>query len=181
MQLVRETMRQEEALEPEFLVERVDGRARVTLDAIDARGRYRNSLRPEVELAVDDEEPRTVELAQVAPGRYAATVPLSDDQSAVLRWSDPQDDEPEMIERRLHPVASAESLPRAPDTGLLRAIAEQTGGRFDPPVGNRTIERRVERPTSLWPPFAVAALLLYLVNMLLRRVRLFDRDRWASA
>jgi hypothetical protein len=63
-----------------------------------------------------------------------------------------------------------------PNTELLRSISNETKGRFQPrpedifdPNGESTA-----LPTPLWPYLAALALLLYLADVLLRRVRLFE-------
>ena len=59
---------------------------------------------------------------------------------------------------------------------LLRSISNETKGRFQPraedilaPNGETT-----SLPTPLWPYLAALALVLYLTDVLLRRVRLFE-------
>jgi hypothetical protein len=64
-----------------------------------------------------------------------------------------------------------------PNTDLLRAISSETNGRFQPsvqdifdPHGEVTAV-----PTALWPYLAAMALVLYIADVFLRRVRLFER------
>ena len=63
-----------------------------------------------------------------------------------------------------------------PNTDLLRAISNQTKGRFQPSVQD-ILDAHGETtafPTPLRPWLAVAALVLYVGDVLLRRVRLFE-------
>ncbi|NIV50340.1 MAG: hypothetical protein GWN53_00355 [Gammaproteobacteria bacterium] len=112
---------------------------------------------------------RELRLHQVAPGTYEATTPVSDRDGLAVRWRDADT----ALERHLMPAPNAESRYRPPDAEALRRIAEATGGTFDPDLtqlldpGDQT----VVRPTALWPALAALALIAYLVNMLLRRVR----------
>ena len=63
-----------------------------------------------------------------------------------------------------------------PNTDLLRAISDETKGQFHPAVqdvfathGETTIS-----PTPLCPYLAVMALVLYIADVFLRRVRMFE-------
>ena len=63
-----------------------------------------------------------------------------------------------------------------PDESLLKAIASATGGAWRPSptalvnaAGDRTTERR-----PMWPPLLVLALVLWFVDVLLRRIRVFE-------
>ena len=62
-----------------------------------------------------------------------------------------------------------------PNTGLLRAISDETKGRFQPAAQDifATNGETATVPMPLWPYLAVTALLLYLADIFLRRVR-FD-------
>ena len=64
---------------------------------------------------------------------------------------------------------------------LLRAIAEASGGRFDPPVAELAGAdgRAVEETLELWPWLLALAVLLNLVELLGRKGRLPWLGRWA--
>ncbi|HJO04536.1 MAG TPA: hypothetical protein QGG47_11235, partial [Acidobacteriota bacterium] len=64
------------------------------------------------------------------------------------------------------------------DDEALRNLAAATGGVHDPALDELfdAGDQTVTRPLRLWPILAVLALLLYLTNMLLRRVRVFRDD-----
>lgn len=170
VQLVREAMRQDAFRLPSFTVVRDQAGARVRLELVDDSGRFRNALRPTITTVVGDDESE-LELAQIAPGRYEAHLPLSLETQASFRWSDRGDD----IERTLVPVVSEERRYRPADDEALRRLATATGGVHDPALGQLfdTGDQTVTRPLQLWPGLAALALLLYLANMLLRRVRVF--------
>ncbi len=172
-QLIRETARVDDFREPEFTVEREDGRARVTLGLLDGSGRFRNAERPVVTIDVGGEE-RELSLHQVAPGTYEASTPLDAAESAAIRWSG--DDE--TLERHLLPAPNAEDRYLPPDVARLQWLAETTEGAYDPSVAQLLDpgDQSVVRPTRLWPFFAVLALVLYLTNMLLRRVRVIRAE-----
>jgi uncharacterized membrane protein len=171
-QMLREVVRTEEFREPRFDVTRESGRARVTLGLLDARGRFRNAEQPTVTVDVGGQA-RELRLHQVAPGTYEATTPVSDRDTLSVRWRDADT----ALERHLMPAPNAESRYRPPDTEALRRIAESTGGAYDPDLAELLDpgDQTVVRPTALWPPLAALALVFYLANMLLRRVRVIRR------
>lgn len=170
-QLLRETMRQTDFLEPDLRLRRAEGRVEVELDLVDERGRFRNALRPAVAVTVGAEESREIELAQVAPGRYRAALAAPADTTVAVRWE--SDDA--TIERRLVPEPARELRFRPADDGVLRRLADRTGGVHAP--DDRTVaaasSRTVVRPLRLAPGLAALALVAYLANMLLRRVRVW--------
>ena len=147
---------------------REDGRALVELGLLDDRGRFRNAERPIVTVDVGGEE-RELSLNQVAPGAYEASTPLAAEDEMSVRWSG--DDA--ALERHLLPAPNAEDRYLPPDIARLQWLSETTGGIFDPSVQQLLdpAGQTVVRPTRLWPILAAIALLLYLLNMLLRRVR----------
>ncbi len=172
-QLIRETSRADDFRRPEFTVRREDGRAFVTLGLLDDRGRFRNAERPVVTIDIGGEE-RELSLHQVAPGTYEASTPLAAEDEMSITW---RGDEA-AIERHLLRDSNAEDRYLPPDTGRLRWLAETTGGVFDPSVQQLLdpAGQTVVRPTRLWPFLAALALMSYLVNMLLRRVRIIRAD-----
>jgi hypothetical protein len=63
-----------------------------------------------------------------------------------------------------------------PNTELLRSISNETKGRFQPRA-DEIFDANGETtalPTHLWPYLAALALALYLTDVLLRRLRLFE-------
>jgi Ca-activated chloride channel family protein len=75
-----------------------------------------------------------------------------------------------------------EYLALAPDIATLTKAAEATGGGVDPapaavfdPAGEV-----IRYHQDLWPRFVAAAILIFLLDLLMRRVRIFDRKRTAK-
>jgi hypothetical protein len=63
-----------------------------------------------------------------------------------------------------------------PNTELLRSIAAETSGGFQP-NGSEIFQTRGETtalPTPLWPYLAVVALLLYISDVVVLRGRIFE-------
>ena len=70
---------------------------------------------------------------------------------------------------------------RPADPRLLSAISLSTGGRYEPDAASLRpgAGDRSTVPTRLWPSLLVLALAAYLVDLLLRRVRIFEKEEFA--
>jgi len=80
------------------------------------------------------------------------------------------------VTRTIVPDPMAEYRFEPADEGLLKAIAATTGGAWRPAPsalvtapGDRTTERR-----PMWPPLLALALALWLLDVLFRRIRVFE-------
>ena len=131
-------------------------------------------------VAAPDESAReeTHPLRQTAPGRYEARFPLDRYGAFVLEAVHTRDGRP-IAESR---AQVANPYPREyatiePDETLLRRAAELTGGDREPTPARLFDPRgeKVRHNEPLWPPLLYAALGLFVLDLLLRRVRLFDR------
>jgi uncharacterized membrane protein len=176
-------------------VTRRDGEGRIAIDAIDRSGLPRDLLSPRVEVvrqelasrepkasgAPDDGSERgsVIDLHQIGPGRYEATVPLSQTEDYVVRLLN------EPAARDLAISASSSLVPaaypeelrvRPPDEALLRAVSAESGGGFKPAAADLFArhDEMATTPVRLWPFFACLALALWLGDILLRRVRVFE-------
>jgi uncharacterized membrane protein len=172
-QVVRETMRRRNDELFDFKVLRKGDSAVVSINALEKDGRFRNELDTEVRVIAPDQKISVVDIPQVGPGAYEATIGLPQDGSYVFRVSG---------EGAAGPTRSIEySYPLEyhfypPDIDKLKSISEATGGVYQPkeadifdPKGETT-----EYPAALWPWLAGLALILYIGDLLLRRVRLFE-------
>lgn len=75
-----------------------------------------------------------------------------------------------------------EYLALAPDVASLARAARATGGDVDVPA-RRLFDaagRSIRYHEDLWPRFLGAAIVVYLLDLLVRRVRLFDRKKLGS-
>ena len=172
-QLVRETMRRQDNNEFDFRVIRDGDEAKITINAVRKDGRFRNKLDSLIRVIGPDQAISDVTVHQVGPGSYEAKFPLlkkgsylfraigedSSGSSRVLSYSYPD-------EYHFYP----------PNTGLLRSISDETKGRFQPraedifdPTGETA-----SLPAPLWPFLTALALVLYISDVLLRRIRLFE-------
>jgi uncharacterized membrane protein len=159
---------------------RADGQneARIAFEAIDPAGGFADVAPPRVEIA-GGERIEEVVLPQRAPGRFEATVPLAEGRDYLVRAVV---DRAESLAPWLPLSAFALAPPadeyrfRPPDVAFLRALSEATGGVFDPSP-ERVVEPGAQSsrvPVAVWPWLVGVALVLYLIDLLLRRVRLFE-------
>ena len=184
-QLVHEHMRQKRRNELEMKTEVYGGTVHAVVDAFDADDRFDNDLTSK--LTVQGPEPggtsRVVPLRQTAPGRYEASFPLDRYGSFVLRAEHSR----QTADGHAAPVAVSyghvsnpyppEYASFEPNVSLLDRAAQATGGSRDPeaiaafdPAGDS-----VTFHEDLWPRFVGGAIFLLVIDLLVRRVRLFDR------
>ncbi len=145
----------------------------MTLEARDPKGDYRDLLRPVVRARSSGGDSADVSLRQTGPGRYEGSVSVG--AADVLSLSAATDD-PGIRERLIIPDPAAEYRLRAADEPLLDLVASTTGGVFRPAAeslaGTAGASRVARR--ALWPLLVALALLLWLGDILLRRVRVFE-------
>ncbi|MCA9619438.1 MAG: VWA domain-containing protein [Myxococcales bacterium] len=185
-QLVREHMRQKNQREIDMRAEIVDGELVASIDAFTLDERFDNQL--ESKLSVIGPEPggekRVFEMRQVAPGRYEARAPMDTYGSFLLRAEHARRGE----DGSLRPVATSSGHVSNPypreyaefktDRATLEQVAKATGGVFDPDdlaVAFDPEGQKITYHEDLWSRFVILAIAIYLLDLLLRRVRIFDR------
>jgi uncharacterized membrane protein len=177
-QLTRETMRRDSGEELDFRVSREGGEAVISLTALTADGHFRDDLAPRVRVSGPDGATTTVELRHSGAGAYRLRVPLA--SGAALRFE--LADSPGLSRlavgrtgsRRLFYAYPDEYRALPPNLELLRTLAEETGGKLAPSIAevfaHNGDHSRVSR--TLWPWLAVLALLLYVLDIAVRRAAL---------
>ena len=156
----------------------------VAIEARDANGQYRNLLSPAVQVrtanAADGASGNSgisrVVTRQVAPGRYEATVMADATQPITIALDGPDASSTGVTTGTVLPDPAAEYRFRAPDEALLRSIAAATGGTWHPTpatLANSEADSRTAR-RPLWPWLIALALVLWFLDLLLRRVRIFE-------
>jgi uncharacterized membrane protein/uncharacterized protein YegL len=173
-QLVREIMRTPDDSGFDVRVARDQDRATIAIDAVEKNGRFRNKLTSELRVVAPDQSVSSVPIHQVGPGSYEAAFPLSQRGSYVFHALG----ENGGVSRALAYAYPDEYHFYPPNTDLLRAISSATKGRFQPRAEDifDTRGETTSIPMPLWPYLAMMALALYLVDVLLRRVRLFEES-----
>jgi Ca-activated chloride channel homolog len=158
----------------------------IAIEARDANGGYRDLLTPAVQVRAGDGAAATVPVRQVAPGRYEASVvvdatkPLTVTTPAAIpaaATSVPAGgDAGAILTRVVLPDPAAEYRFRPTDEDLLKSIASATGGAWMPAasaLANAPSDRRSER-RPVWPWLIGLALALWFLDLVLRRVRVFE-------
>jgi hypothetical protein len=171
-QLIRETMRARDNSEFDLRVIRDGDKAKITINAIQKNGKFRNKLESKVRVVRPDQSVSDVGVRQVGPGSYQAEVPLTQNGPYLFR----------VIGENGGPSKTlAYSYPDEyhfypPNTDLLHAISNETNGAFQPSVQDifDPHGETADFPAPLWPYLAALGLVLYIGDVFLRRVRLFE-------
>jgi hypothetical protein len=184
-QLVREHMKSDRRQELPMRTEVTGGRVRAIVDAFTPDERFDNAL--ESSLTVKGPEPggerREVPMRQTAPGRYEADFELDGYGSFLLRaqhYRQKADGSSTRIAESFGQVSNPYPLEYAafePDAEKLRRASLLAGGALDPapaalfdPMGEKLVTYE-----QAWSRLVLAALVVFLLDLLVRRVRLFDR------
>jgi uncharacterized membrane protein len=172
-QLVRETMRRRDDNEFDFRVVKDGDEAKISINAIQKDGHFRNKLETQVRVVGPEQSVSEVAVHQVGPGAYEAKYPITNKGSYLFRAVGQDSGGASRVIAYSYPD---EYHFYPPNTELLRSISNETQGRFQPRP-EEIVDANGETtalPTPLWPYLAAVALVLYLTDVLLRRVRLFE-------
>jgi hypothetical protein len=186
-QLVREHMRADNRELLPMHATIVDDELRVVVDAVDSEDKFVNDLESILEIhapqARGSHAPTTevheLELRQTAPGRYEGHAPVTGFGSYRLHATHRRQGQTiaESHAQVAHPYPDEYAV-RSDATELLaHASAAAGGSQLDgmsalfSPGGERIRHHR-----ELWRPLVFAAILIFLFDLLLRRVRIFDRN-----
>ncbi len=147
----------------------------LTVEARDEVGKPRNLLRPSVRVRAGEVE-RTLVARQVAPGRYEARLTIDAGATVQAELIDVAIPEGSGLSRSFVPDAGAEYRFGQPDTSLLASIAASTGGSVTPEADalqRGSGDSRASR-IALWPWLVLLAAFAWAVDLLLRRIRIFE-------
>jgi uncharacterized membrane protein len=176
-QVVRDSAQRDSGEGVRWRVAREGRTALIDLTALGVGGSSRNALWPQVRVTPPDGRGLVVAMHQVAPGRYRARVPVGVAGSVAWRFEllpGGGIDAAEVARagrRALFYSYPDEDRVRPANLPLLRTLSEQTGGALVPgpdeifrPRGDGGL-----RTTSLWPACTGLALLLFLLDIAVRR------------
>ncbi|HET7771451.1 MAG TPA: VWA domain-containing protein [Chloroflexota bacterium] len=156
-------------------VREADGQAHVRVESMEPTGEFRNHLATAAEVAYPDNTGRRITLSQSAPGRYEGRFPVP--APGVYFYSVTQrTDTGEEVARHVGGYAVpqlAEFRLAEPNRVLLERLASETGGplvRAPQEAWRRDTVRKLQ-PQDVWSYLIMAALLLFVLDVAVRRVK----------
>jgi uncharacterized membrane protein len=166
-----------------------EGTGRMNVEAIDAEGNFRNFLNLQAVVVDPKGNRQMVRLDQKGPGRYEAAFPAKEVGAYMINLLDLVDGQV----RGQQPLGanlnySPEFDSAGPNHGLLQRLAEAGGGRvLNPsnPQDNPCLHdrRRTHQPRDLWWWLLMTAIVLFPLDVGLRRVQLDPEElsrAWAT-
>ncbi len=128
--------------------------------------------------------PKIVDMRQTAPGRYEVNLALDKYGSFLLRAEHRREDKDGQLKQVAVSYGHVSNpYPREyasfePDIHTMEKAASAAGGAMDPPTVAAVFDPSGEKVTfheELWQRFIYAAIVVFLLDLLVRRVRIFDR------
>lgn len=172
-QVIRQTMRKSDARGIVVDAQRRGRAADLSVDAVNDLGQFLNGA--DVELTIIDPQLKREKssLKQSAPGRY--TCDFATPQSGAYHLEIALRQAGQVVYRQsrgMHVGYSDELRIRPTNEQLLQAVANASGGVYSPAPEDlfKANDATVTRPTPLWPHLATAALLLFILDVALRRI-----------
>jgi Mg-chelatase subunit ChlD len=153
---------------------RVRDAVTITADLVDDEGKFVNDARMTATVTADGGNPATLALEQTAAGRYQASFAAdSPGEYAVRVATESGSGGSEQQDRTIYVDYSDELRLDPTNEGLLRNVAAASGGLYDPePAAIFASDgRAVERVCSLATWLLLAAILLFVGDVAVRRVR----------
>jgi Ca-activated chloride channel family protein len=175
-QQVRDIMRRDSGEALDFRVAREGGEAVIRLSVLTPDGNFRNGLVPQVRITRAEGSNAIISLEQTGAGTYQMRIPFGGPgQTERFELVDlpglPKRTSLRAGTRMLHQDYPDEYRAFPPDIELLSALARATGGKVAPSVADVFAQQGDESKTTktLWPWFAVLALIFYLLDIAARR------------
>ncbi|MFH1743812.1 MAG: VWA domain-containing protein [bacterium] len=184
-QLVRDTMRISQNRGAETSIAFRADQATITIDNTNDAGQFINGLISNVQCIRPDLSMKTLPLEQTAPGRYESSFSIEDAGSYLLRIQQQQirpNGENETISdytRGLTISYKPEYRHLSINEDFLKQLAAVTGGKCTPTfdeIFSVSENDAVQVRKKLWPWLLAAALLLFLLDVALRRIDLAGRN-----
>ena len=172
-QVVRHVMRKGEAKGVFVRVDRKGTSSKVTLDAVDPAGGFRNQAETSLTVISPKLGSRKLSMDQIAPGRYSAEFKTPNKGTYHVELSQTNQGKPVFRQTRGLVIGYPDELRLKPaNEELLKKIAAASGGRHDPRPGQvfDPGDRTAMRAEPLWPYLLCAALILFVIDVALRRI-----------
>ncbi|QEG41587.1 VWA domain-containing protein [Roseimaritima ulvae] len=174
-QVIRHAMRKNDSQGMFVQLQTVGGRTRVTLDAAEPQGAFLDSADAQLTVIDPHLDSQQHPLRQTAPGRYETWFASGDRGVYQLDLAAQAPGHSPLRQSRGFVVSYPEELRLQPvGTETLQDIARVSGGMYQPTPQQslRSDERQTNRPVTLWPWLLMAAIVLFVGDVGLRRVAL---------
>ncbi|MEZ6046869.1 MAG: VWA domain-containing protein [Planctomycetaceae bacterium] len=172
-QLIRNTMRKSDSRGVSVELTQHDQLASLELDAVDLTGRFLNNAETDLTLIDPQLNKQNLQLNQIGPGKYKTSFDVLQPGAYHLELTQKQSGQVQFQQSRGMIVGYPDELRLKPTNHeLLESLAEMSGGKFNPSAEEvfRNESESVGRPTPLWPYLLALALLLFLLDVALRRI-----------
>jgi uncharacterized membrane protein len=173
-QVVRHAMRKSDAKGVFVQVAQKDGKAQITLDAIQTDGKYVNDAVTELTVLEPQGGERKLPMTQTAPGRYVGDFPSDLTGAYHLHVTQQIKGQTTATQQSRGLVINynEELRIRPTDETLLRTIAQLSGGQFKPTPESvfAPDQQTAAQPLPLWPYLLIAAALIFVADVALRRI-----------
>jgi Ca-activated chloride channel family protein len=183
-QVVRDTMRTSHSRGSETRIALSGNKGRIVIDNADENGNFINGLESTVQLIDPTLAMKPISLAQTAPGRYEAEFDADRVGSYLfkVRQAIPGTAEEGEAGDALTDYTRALTISYKPEyrhlstnEAFLKELATASGGNYAPQIDELfavSDNEAVPIRTKLWPPLLIAALVLFLLDVALRRMDL---------
>jgi Mg-chelatase subunit ChlD len=179
-QMVRWSLRTAQRNEVVTTVVQRGARGDVQLEAVDAKGDFVNFLEANAGVVYPDKTQGVLPLVQVGPGRYRGSFPTGDQGAYLVGVAERKDQKTVGSEvASLVVPYSPEHRALSVNDGVLRDLATISHGAAPAQPGENFSQhrRKVRVWIEGWPYLLALALLLFLPDVALRRLRLHGRMR----
>jgi uncharacterized membrane protein len=180
-QVVRDIMRTTQSHGTETSIAVKGDGGKITIDSTDENGNFLNDLRSTAQLIKPDLTIQPLSLRQVAPGRYESSFPMPDVGSYVLKIRQSKED-PGGKEEVVADYTRAVTVSYKPEyrhlslnEPFLKELSRATGGQYNPALADVFRvgpDEAVSVRKRLWPWLLSTALLLFVLDVALRRLDL---------
>ncbi|MEQ1827233.1 MAG: FixH family protein, partial [Pirellula sp.] len=174
-QIVRQTMRKNDARGVQVATERRGNQANIEIDAVSDTGQFLNQSDVELTVINPQLQRETTTLRQSAPGRYSTQFNTPNSGSYHMEIAVKQNGQVLYRQSRGLMVGYSDELRIQPtNEKLLQEIATASGGEHavDAESVFRDRDLWASRPTHLWPWLLTVAALLLVLDVALRRIDL---------
>lgn len=172
-QVIRNTMRKSDSRGMMVQSNRQGNQVSLTVDAVNDIGQFVNNADLELTLIDPLLKRKKSAMKQIAPGRYEVNLETAGSGAYHLEVALKQNDQVIYRQSRGMMVGYSDELRIRPtNETLLQSIASTSGGTYDP-APQSVFDRETEtanRPTPLWPYLLTAALILFVIDVALRRI-----------